>query len=201
MPRACGPRPFIDPNRPCDGRGPTDDRPRIQPRTALRIQTPCTKTWEQLSGCGAKRFCSECSLHVHDAKQLTREQAERLVAESTGALCMRMQFDPIGAPLFLDTPTRCIESEVTRSSVTARATRWAVLCRCRSRGPRALAPNPSTRRMARRSTRARLSPRPRWAGSPRPSEWAMSLPRPRRGRRFSAKWRPRLRKRRPREHK
>lgn len=72
--------------------------------TPLRIQTPCPKRWEELSGSGAKRFCSECSLHVHDAAQLTKADAQALVANATERVCMRLEHDERGAPVFLDSP-------------------------------------------------------------------------------------------------
>ena len=93
------------------------DRPN-RPTHDLRIQTPCPKTWEQLAGSGAKRFCSECSLHVHDASQLTRVEAERLVAGATSRVCMRMQFDAAGAPLYREA--------AGRSTFASRMSRWAV---------------------------------------------------------------------------
>ena len=88
----------------------------------LQIKTPCPKTWDQLSGGEAKRFCSECSLHVHNAAQLTRVEAQELVAKASERVCMRMQLDESGAPLFRDTPTR----ERPKLTLAGRTTRWAL---------------------------------------------------------------------------
>jgi hypothetical protein len=70
----------------------------------LRIHQPCTKTWASLVGGEGRRFCSECSLHVHDAAALTRDEAVRLVRESTGRVCMRIEYDPQGNAVFRDSP-------------------------------------------------------------------------------------------------
>ena len=94
----------------------------MQPQVPLQIKTPCPKSWDQLSGGEAKRYCSECCLHVHNAAQLTRVEAEELVAKSSERVCMRMQFDESGAPLFRETPA----PERRRLRLAGRATRWAL---------------------------------------------------------------------------
>jgi hypothetical protein len=82
-------------------------------RPELTIRTPCPKRWEELSGDGRRRFCSECSLHVHNAAAMTRREAEALVAGAEGRVCMRIECDPSGAPVF-------------REPRAARLARWAM---------------------------------------------------------------------------
>jgi hypothetical protein len=74
------------------------------PQPALRIQTPCPKRWDELAGSGARRFCGQCSLHVHDAAQLTRAEASALVANASERVCMRLTYAPDGRALFRDEP-------------------------------------------------------------------------------------------------
>lgn len=93
-----------------------------EPQVPLQIKTPCPKSWDQLTGGEAKRYCSECCLHVHNAAQLTRVEAVELVAKSSERVCMRMQLDESGAPVFRDTPT----PERRRLTLAGRATRWAL---------------------------------------------------------------------------
>ena len=90
-----------------------------QPHDQLRIHTPCPKKWEELSGKGRKRFCDACSLHVHDAAQMKREEAHRLVAESSSRVCMRIELDAQGRPLYLDT-------RPTPPSWSRRIARWTL---------------------------------------------------------------------------
>lgn len=47
------------------------------------------------------RFCEHCSFEVHNLSQLTRAQAERLIARSNGRLCVQYRQDAKGKPLTL----------------------------------------------------------------------------------------------------
>jgi hypothetical protein len=88
----------------------------------LRIKTPCPKTWEQLSGDDSKRFCSECSLHVHNSTALTRAQARQLVERARERVCMRLEFDVRGQPIFRDSPGR----PAPQPGLAAQLARWAL---------------------------------------------------------------------------
>jgi hypothetical protein len=92
-----------------------NDQP--QPRVPLQIQSPCPKRWADLEGDGKERYCSACALHVHDAAQLTRAEAQALAAETATRVCMRIRYDPSGAPIFRDSP---------RARPAARLARWAL---------------------------------------------------------------------------
>ncbi|MCB9908600.1 MAG: hypothetical protein H6830_12845 [Planctomycetes bacterium] len=89
----------------------------LQPAN-LRIDNPCPRTWEGLQGDGARRFCSECQLHVLDGTRLTKDEAERLVHEGEGRVCMRVPVGPDGRLLFRD------PEQARRSGL--RAFGWAV---------------------------------------------------------------------------
>ncbi len=88
----------------------------LQHEGPLQIKTPCPKTWAQLTGGDKQRFCSECSLHVHNATQLTRREALELASNANERVCMRMQFDPSGAPVYRD----------SRPRLAGRVARWAL---------------------------------------------------------------------------
>ncbi|MBK8178182.1 MAG: hypothetical protein IPK67_04675 [Planctomycetes bacterium] len=75
-----------------------------RPNNPLAIKTPCPKKWEELTGAGARRFCSECSLHVIDAAALREREARELVAQSPERVCMRLEYDSAGRLRFLDSP-------------------------------------------------------------------------------------------------
>ncbi|MBI5433968.1 MAG: hypothetical protein HZA52_14145 [Planctomycetes bacterium] len=75
----------------------------------LEIQEPCHKTWDELQGDDVRRFCAECRLHVHSSAALTREQARELVTRATSRVCMRVQYDAAGAPVYLDSVRRDLE--------------------------------------------------------------------------------------------
>src|SRR5688572_21759655 len=90
--------------RPAIDRGPStmQHRTKDSTPTPLRIHAPCTKKWEELSGEGCKRFCSACALHVHDASRMKESEARALVESATSRVCMRLQFDANGTPIFSD---------------------------------------------------------------------------------------------------
>jgi len=68
----------------------------------LVIREPCPMDWETMPQSGAGRFCSHCSKQVHDLTLMPRDDAERLVCESAGRLCIRMQYAADGTVVTLD---------------------------------------------------------------------------------------------------
>jgi hypothetical protein len=97
------------------------DHSESQSEVRLHINKPCPKSWSELSGAGKQRFCSECSLHVHDAAQLTRIEAREVVSSATSRVCMRIEYDAAGAPIYSDS----MHKELTPTTA-ARFKRWAV---------------------------------------------------------------------------
>ena len=57
---------------------------------ALRIATPCTASWDLMTGDARRRFCGQCRLHVYDVSELTRGEAETLLRKGEGRVCMRL---------------------------------------------------------------------------------------------------------------
>ena len=56
----------------------------------IDIARPCPADWDQMRGDDQVRFCKHCSLNVYNLSAMSREAAERLVAEREGRLCIRM---------------------------------------------------------------------------------------------------------------
>ena len=56
----------------------------------IDIARPCPADWDAMRGDDQVRFCKHCSLNVYNLSAMTRAQAERLVAEREGRLCIRM---------------------------------------------------------------------------------------------------------------
>jgi hypothetical protein len=55
----------------------------------IHVDKPCPADWDAMHGDDRVRFCDECRLHVYNLSELTRGQAERLVAQHEGRLCVR----------------------------------------------------------------------------------------------------------------
>jgi hypothetical protein len=55
----------------------------------LRVAAPCPASWDRMYGNDRVRFCGECQLNVYNLSEMSRADAERLIAHSEGRLCVR----------------------------------------------------------------------------------------------------------------
>jgi hypothetical protein len=72
------------------------------PLDVIRIEEPCSQDWDRMTGDERVRFCAGCRKHVHNLSAMTRDEAERLVCEQAGELCVRYEPTPAGAVRTLD---------------------------------------------------------------------------------------------------
>ena len=89
------------------------------PLDSIRIASPCRSDWNQMYGDDRRRFCAECKLNVYNLSGMTRDEAEQLVMNSEGRLCVRFFRRKDGTILTQDCP-------VGWKAVKKRATRLAV---------------------------------------------------------------------------
>ena len=68
----------------------------------LRVASPCQASWESMAGDEASRFCEHCQKQVHNLSAMPRAEAEQLVCEAAGELCVRYARDEAGRVLTLD---------------------------------------------------------------------------------------------------
>lgn len=59
------------------------------PLDQIAVASPCKAPWEQMAGDERVRFCGQCRQHVYNLSEMTREEAETLVLEREGRLCVR----------------------------------------------------------------------------------------------------------------
>ena len=59
------------------------------PLENIFIASPCQADWNEMYGDGRKRFCGECKLNVYNLSGMTRDEAEALVMNAEGRLCVR----------------------------------------------------------------------------------------------------------------
>ena len=57
----------------------------------IEIRSPCTVPWASMRGDERTRFCTQCRQSVHDISQMSRREADRLLASKSGRLCLRIQ--------------------------------------------------------------------------------------------------------------
>ena len=84
----------------------------------IRIASPCPANWDQMAGDDRLRFCDECNLHVYNISEMTRAEAETLIAGTEGRLCARIYRRADGTVITRDCPVglRAIRRRMARSA-------------------------------------------------------------------------------------
>ena len=85
----------------------------------IRIASPCSSDWNSMYGDDRSRFCSDCKLNVYNLSGMTRDEAEQLVMNSEGRLCVRFFRRKDGTILTQDCPVgwRAVKRRVSRIAV------------------------------------------------------------------------------------
>jgi hypothetical protein len=83
----------------------------------LDVATPCQVSWDDMQGDERARFCAECRLHVYDVSAMNRDEAEKLVFETEGRVCIRFFRREDGTVLTKDCPVglRMLRRRLARS--------------------------------------------------------------------------------------
>lgn len=64
-------------------------RARLPVLDNLRVAAPCTADWNQMTGDDRVRHCGDCKMDVYNLSGMTRDEAEALLVERNGDLCVR----------------------------------------------------------------------------------------------------------------
>ncbi len=59
------------------------------PLNNLKIASPCEENWEAMLGNEQKRYCGRCKLNVYNLSGMSKVEAERLIMNAEGRLCVR----------------------------------------------------------------------------------------------------------------
>src|SRR5215470_16980060 len=91
------------------------------PLDNIRVASPCPANWDEMLGTDRKRYCGECKLNVYNLSDMTRAEAERLLTESEGRLCVRYYRRADGTVLTRDCPVgwRAVKARVSRVATAA----------------------------------------------------------------------------------
>lgn len=86
------------------------------PLEGVRVAAPCPADWEKMVGDERVRYCGQCSLHVYNLSGMTKREAEGLVANSEGRLCIRYYARADGSILTRNCPVglRALKQRVSR---------------------------------------------------------------------------------------
>lgn len=64
-------------------------RARLPVLPNIRVATPCRADWNEMTGDERVRACGSCNKNVYNLSSMTRDEAEALIVEKEGRLCVR----------------------------------------------------------------------------------------------------------------
>ena len=94
------------------------------PLENLKVASPCSQDWDEMIGTERKRYCGECKLNVYNLSGMTRAEAENLVMNAEGRLCVRFFKREDGTVLTQDCP---VGWKAIKKRVSVAATAFASL--------------------------------------------------------------------------
>ncbi len=74
------------------------------PLDRLGVASPCSADWNEMTGNDQVRFCSLCQLNVYNLSGMSQAEAETLVMQNEGRLCVRFFKRADGTLLTRDCP-------------------------------------------------------------------------------------------------
>jgi hypothetical protein len=90
----------------------------------VRVASPCLTSWERMTGDDRVRHCDLCSLQVYNIAEMSRTDAEALIANAEGRICARVFRRADGTIITRDCPVglRAIRRRVARTTAAVFAT-------------------------------------------------------------------------------
>jgi hypothetical protein len=58
---------------------------------SVNVKSPCSENWDEMTGSDEVRFCSRCAKDIHNLSAMNRAEAEKLVKQSNGKICIRIE--------------------------------------------------------------------------------------------------------------
>jgi hypothetical protein len=89
------------------------------PLKNISVASPCSQDWNAMIGNERKRYCGDCKLNVYNLSGMTRTEAENLIVNAEGRLCVRFYRRADGSMLTKDCPVgwAAIKRRVSRMAV------------------------------------------------------------------------------------
>lgn len=99
------------------------------PLDNIKIASPCSMDWDAMTGVGRKRYCGECKLNVYNLSGMTRREAESLLINSEGRLCVRFYRRQDGTILIEDCPVgwQAVKKRISRAATAFASLVFAAL--------------------------------------------------------------------------
>ena len=83
------------------------------------VASPCSESWEAMSGDDRERFCRRCNLTVHNFAAMSDDEVESFMANASGRVCGRFFQRSDGTVLTRDCPVGWRQKIVRRVTVVA----------------------------------------------------------------------------------
>lgn len=89
---------------------------RTSPLDHVTVAAPCNVGWDNMVGNEKVRFCGQCNLNVYNLSGMTRTDAEHLIAQTEGRLCIRYYRRADGTILTKNCPVglRALKRQLSR---------------------------------------------------------------------------------------
>ena len=86
------------------------------PLDNIKIASPCSQNWDAMIGNERKRYCGECKLNVYNLSGMSQTEAENLITNAEGRLCVRFFRRADGTVLTQDCPVgwRAVKVRMTK---------------------------------------------------------------------------------------
>jgi hypothetical protein len=91
--------------------------PELPLLSQIDVASPCSASWDEMSGDDQVRYCSHCRLNVYNLSEMPREEAEDLIRSREGRLCVRFYRRHDGTVLTRDCPVgiRALRQRLVRA--------------------------------------------------------------------------------------
>lgn len=82
----------------------------------LHVAAPCKAEWDEMMGNDRVRFCGQCQKNVYNLSHMTMKEAERVIANREGGLCVRFYRRSDGTVITTNCPVglRAIKRRISR---------------------------------------------------------------------------------------
>jgi hypothetical protein len=99
------------------------------PLSNIKIASPCRADWNEMIGDDRRRFCGECKLNVYNLSGMSKTEAENLLLNSEGRLCVRFYKRADGTVLTKDCPVgwQAVKQRVSKTAAAFASLVFGVL--------------------------------------------------------------------------
>lgn len=93
----------------------------------IKIASPCSESWDGMVGDDRVRFCGGCMKNVYNLSAMTGPEAQELIADKEGDVCVRLYRRKDGTVITSDCPVGVRRQRVTKIAAAALAFGGAAL--------------------------------------------------------------------------